>query len=147
MEAFTYKLNKHHDERGYFEVLFSSNLWRNKTAAQVSSSRSKKNVLRGIHVAPFFKIVTCVYGKIFDVAVNPKDGKWLSAELSPENSELMFIPPNWGHGFLALEESIIVYSQGGTYNPKLEKAIRWDSLGINWPATENLIISEKDRNA
>ena len=86
------------------------------------------------------------HGKIFDVAVSP-DGTVVSAELSEENHLVMYVPPFWGHGFLALEESVVVYGQTGLYSPTVEKTLKWDAFGIDWPIKENLILSEKDAKA
>ncbi len=80
------------------------------TWVQDNFSISKKNVLRGMHyqiTQPQGKLVRVVYGAVLDVAVDlrrssPNFGKHVAIELSEENGAMLWIPPGFGHGFLAL---------------------------------------------
>ena len=128
---------------------------------QDNHSKSIKGVLRGLHYQkePFAqgKLVRCIRGKIFDVAVDirkgsPTFGKWVGYELSEENRLMLWIPKGFAHGFLTLsEEAEVVYKvSGGEYNPDYDAGIRWDDpdIGIDWPveSVEEVLLSEKDRN-
>jgi dTDP-4-dehydrorhamnose 3,5-epimerase len=156
-QAWAWNIDRFQDDRGFFEVLFSTSNGPPFTfdCKQVNCSKSKKNVLRGIHIAPFAKLVHCVKGKIFDVVLDtrpesPTYLKWSGVELNEENRTSILIPTNCGHGFLALEDSVIVYAQDGLYNPKVEQTIRFDDpiAAVRWPgSTDEFILSEKDRNA
>jgi dTDP-4-dehydrorhamnose 3,5-epimerase len=120
--------------------------------AQINCSVSQKNVIRGLHVAPFARLVYCVKGQVFDVVADVrKDSKtylqYDSVILSGHNQKSIFIPPFCAHGFLAMEdESIVVYAQDSTYDPKVEVSVNHadPKLNIKWPWP---ILSEKDKNA
>lgn len=150
-DAFICEAARYHDHRGYFQELFSQkDLHFN--IAQINCSLSKRNVLRGLHIAPFAKLVYCVKGKIFDVVADVRKGsktylKWHGVELSGENQCALFVPSHCGHGFLSLEDdSLVVYAQDGIYDPKLESSIHYadPKLNIKWPS---VILSDKDRIA
>ena len=147
--AFVYNLNRFCDERGSFEELFSQKLLPLFDCKQINCSRSKRNVLRGLHIGSFAKLVNCVKGKIFDVVADTRQDsptylQWYGLELSEENKKSLYIPKDCAYGFLALEDSVVIYVQDGLYNPDLEVIIRYDDpvLRINWPNT--YIMSEKD---
>jgi dTDP-4-dehydrorhamnose 3,5-epimerase len=144
--------SRFYDQRGYFNELYSSREL-GFPCVQVNLSRSNKNVIRGLHVVPFSKLIYCVQGRIFDVVVDVREDsvtylKWYGMELSEETPKALYIPKNCGHGFLALEESIVVYMQDGLYDPKSEIIINaFDpKLNIKWPITE-VIMSDKDKLA
>lgn len=113
--------------------------------------------LRGLHfqTAPHGqdKLVRCVRGRIFDVAVDvrkgsPTFGHWVGAELSAENGDQLFIPIGFAHGFLSLEPDCEVsYKCSDTYAPDADGGIRWDSVGIDWPIPDGIApeLSDKDR--
>lgn len=140
-----------HDERGYFRELFNQTRYE-LDFKQVNCSVSNKDVVRGLHVAPFAKLVSCIKGKVFDVAIDPRPDsptylKWTGFELSPTNGKQLFVPPFCGHGFMALEdESIVVYLQDSTYDPKVESSIHWqdDTFAISWPHAQSYVVSTKD---
>lgn len=147
------------DSRGYFKELFKasefSSLGLSKVFVQDNLSFSRKGVLRGLHYQrePFSqgKLVSCLKGKIFDVAVDirpesPYFGKWIALELSDENHYLFYIPPGFAHGFQVLsEEALVWYKCTAEYAPEHEAGIIWNDpdLGINWPF-KNPILSPKD---
>ena len=106
-DCIIYKPEFHKDKRGGFFELWNSNDvpidWK-----QVNCSISKKNVVRGIHVAPYAKLVTCLYGHIWDVVVDlrkdsPTYMQWLGVNLKyPQRKEQIFakqilVPPGCGH--------------------------------------------------
>lgn len=154
------ELTPHEDNRGLFIELFQESrysgeepichVWR-----QINYSLSTKDVVRGLHYSPYSKLVSCIKGKIFDVVVDLRKNsktymKYFTAVL--DNSIQMYVPPNCAHGFMALEEeNIVIYAQNGNYLPKarLEKDISWrdPELSIQWPHSDNYILSDKDKNA
>ncbi len=148
------------DERGFFLELFKESSFKehgiNIKIVQENQSFSHKGVIRGLHyqIKPKAqgKLVSVAKGKIFDVAVDiRKDsqtfGKWVSAILSSDNKQMLWIPEGFAHGFCALEDSIVVYRTTNEYSPIHERGIRWDdkTININWPI-KNPIISLKDKN-
>ena len=123
---------------------------------QDNHSKSPKNVLRGLHyqLEPYAqgKLVKVVTGRIFDVAVDirkgsPTFGKGVSAELSEENKQILWIPPGFAHGFLSLEDNTnVLYKSTNEYNKESERGILWNDpeIGVKWPVS-NPILSEKDK--
>lgn len=148
------------DARGFFmEVYKHSDFFRAGITGhfvQDNHSKSERNVLRGLHYQKNpkaqGKLVRCLKGRIFDVAVDirkgsPTYGKWVSAELSEENSHMLYIPPAFAHGFLALSDTAeIIYKCTEEYAPQEDRGILWNdpALNISWPV-KNPILSEKDR--
>ena len=146
------------DERGFFMETFKKSDFEKFGIkgdwVQDNHSRSKKGVLRGLHyqLEPKAqgKLVRVVRGMVFDVAVDirkgsPWYGKWVGVILSEENKYMLWIPPGFAHGFLALEESEVVYKCTAEYAPELDRGIIWNDpeIGIVWPI-ENPILSPKD---
>lgn len=112
---------------------------------QDNHSRSSRSVLRGLHFqvppTPQGKLVRCVVGEIFDVAVDlrrssPTFGQWLGARLSAENHQQLWVPVGFAHGFLTLSEHAeVLYKTTDFWSQPCERAIRWDDpqLAIAWP--------------
>ncbi len=139
----------HEDNRGYFFEISKSPEWE-----QANCSFSKKNVVRGIHIVPYAKQITCISGKICDVVVDLRKESTTYLErlmvwLSPENQLQINVPGGCGHGFMAVEDSTIVYLQSGNYDPSSERNVFWrdETLNINWPSADEYILSDKDLNA
>ena len=127
---------------------------------QDNHSSSQIYTLRGLHYQVSHtqgKLVRVVIGEIYDVAVDLREnslyfGKWVGAYLTAENKNQLWIPPGFGHGFLALsQQNDVVYKATDYYDQEGERCIRWDDpqLGITWPIPEGVspIISEKDEVA
>lgn len=122
---------------------------------QDNQSRSSGGVLRGLHfqAAPHAqgKLVRVVEGRIWDVAVDirkgsPTFGRWCGTELSDENHAMLWIPPGFAHGFIALSDTVqILYKCTAEYRADADRGIRWDDpdLAIAWPRTP-LQVSPKD---
>ena len=153
-------LDRHDDERGFLFELFREPGPGSPSAPrgpwlQVNCSLSHKNVVRGVHVAPYAKLVTCVAGRAFDVAVDlrpasPSFSKWSAVELSPDNARQLYIPASCGHAFMALEDdTTMVYLQDGLYSPVSDRTVHWrdPTLAIAWPAADRYVLSAKDENA
>jgi len=93
-------------------------------------------------------------GKVFDVAVDlrknsPTFGKWVGAVLSDENRQMLWVPPQFAHGFYVMSEiAEFQYKCTDFYNPAAEKTIIWNDsdIGIEWPLnSEQPLLSEKDK--
>ena len=124
--------------------------------AQVNLSRTDAvGAIRGMHLQaePYSeaKIVRCLKGKIWDVAVDLRDGsttkqRWHAIELSPERGNAFVIPQGCAHGFQVLEPgSELLYLHSGTWLPEAETGIRFDDpqLAIDWPLTP-VGLSQRD---
>ena len=147
------------DERGFFyESYNKKNLDKIIKIAFVQDNESKsyKGVVRGLHFQrpPFeqTKLVSCVSGKIFDVAVDLRTnsktyGKSFSIELSSENNKQLFVPKGFAHGFQVLSETAIVnYKVDNFYNSKSDSGIIWNDkdLSIDWNLDIKPVLSVKD---
>jgi len=147
------------DDRGFFyESYNKKNLDEiiKITFVQDNESKSNKGVVRGLHFQrpPFeqAKLVRCVSGKIFDVAVDLRKnsktyGNSFSVELSSENNKQLFVPKGFAHGFQVLSETAIVnYKVDEYYNPDSDSGLIWNDkdLSINWSIDVKPILSVKD---
>jgi dTDP-4-dehydrorhamnose 3,5-epimerase len=141
---------KHADHRGNFSELWKitdddmrgpiQDGW---PFRQLNIATSSKNVLRGMHRQNQFKLVMPVYGRIFDVVLQPETRKWFGIELDDSNG--LLIPPQYAHGYLVLSETAVVqYVVDRPYNPKEEENFNWNSYGIDWPIQGTPILSTKD---
>jgi dTDP-4-dehydrorhamnose 3,5-epimerase len=130
---------------------------------QDNHSRSRHGVLRGLHYQlpphPQGKLVRCVLGEIFDVAVDLRRssatfGQWVGAHLSASNHQQLWVPAGFAHGFVTLSEHAeVLYKTTDFWSRDCERAIRWDDpeLAIVWPlsplAGVSPLLSEKDAAA
>jgi len=153
----------HTDRRGFFFESWNARTWREKTGLEVefvqdNHSLSRRGVVRGIHYQienAQGKLVRVIVGEVFDVAVDLRRGsetfgRWVGARLSAANKRQLWIPPGFGHGFVALTDSAeMLYKATAYYNREGERCIRWDDpdLGINWPLADGAMLSEKDAAA
>ena len=124
---------------------------------QDNHSKSIKNVLRGLHyqAKPYAqaKLVRCTKGRIYDVAVDlrpnsPTFKKYVKAELSEENKQMLFIPEGFAHGFVVLSDEVeILYKATGEYNALADRGILWndEDINIDWEIDFEPILSEKDK--
>lgn len=153
------------DSRGYFfESYRHSRFTENgipEHFVQENQSWSKQGTLRGLHLQAYpygqSKLVTCLHGQIFDVAVDVRPdsatfGAWVGVELSSKKSNSLYIPIGFAHGFYVLSESATVsYQCGGYYHRESERSVRWNdpTLNIDWPISPTIptILSDKDQNA
>lgn len=153
------------DDRGYFYESFNASHFAEATGLELdfvqdNHSRSIKGVLRGIHYqlppAAQGKLVRVVEGVVFDVAVDirrssPTYGQWVGVELTAENHRQLWVPPGFGHGFLALSDSVqLLYKTTDYYAPEYDRAIRWNDpdIDVAWPLDgATPLLSDKDAAA
>ena len=155
--------DRYGDERGFF-----SETWRQDRFAEAGidlpfvqdnqSLSRDRGVVRGLHcqIDPHAqgKLVRCVRGAIWDVAVDarrgsPTFGKWVAAELSAANWQQLWIPPGFLHGFCTLEpDTEVIYKVTGVYNREAERGVLWNdpTLNLPWPVRNgDAVLSEKDK--
>ncbi len=158
--AFIIDFEKREDERGFFARSFCADEYiehgMNPTVAQCNFSRSeKKHTLRGFHFqvagAEEAKSVRCVKGKILDVIIDLRKnsqtyGQHIAVELSAQNYRMLYVPENFAHAFITLEDHCeVFYLVSNFYSLGSERGIRWNdpAFDVNWP-TNSPILSEKD---
>jgi dTDP-4-dehydrorhamnose 3,5-epimerase len=161
--AWVIELEELGDERGWFARTFDAQEFRarglNPDVMQCNASFNiRRDTLRGMHyqAEPHgeSKLVRCVRGRIFDVAVDlrrdsPTYRDWHGVELSAENRLAFYIPAGLAHGFQTLTDDCeVLYQMGHRYVPEAARGVRWDdpAFGIEWPEPPGkLIVSTKDR--
>jgi dTDP-4-dehydrorhamnose 3,5-epimerase len=125
---------------------------------QDNHSRSSQWTLRGMHFQiqnTQGKLVRVTQGSVFDVAIDvrrssPNFGKWVGVELDDINHHMLWVPPGFAHGFLALSESVdFLYKVTDIYAPQHERTIRWDDadVGIEWPLPSGVMPKLAARDA
>lgn len=156
------------DTRGFFfeswnkyewEEILKKNNEKSYEFVQDNHSNSTKGVLRGLHIQKYpksqGKLVRCVKGEIFDVAVDLRKGsktfcKWSSIYLSEDNKKQIWIPKGFAHGFLTISKTAdVLYKTTDFWSKENEITILWndDFLKINWPLKlidNKLEVSKKD---
>ena len=152
------------DERGYFMETYEKSdfdeIGITGEFVQDNQSRSKKGVLRGLHFQREHsqaKVVRCIRGEVFDVAVDLRPGsktygKWEGVKLSEENKRMFYIPRGFAHGFLVLSDvAEFCYKVDNIYDHEAEGGLKWDDeeVGIIWPevdgmSKEDYLTSDKD---
>ena len=153
-ELLIYESKNFIDNRGHFRELTIEKIIKKKLVFTVVS-KSKKNVLRGLHMQKNNmqgKYLSVVKGKILDVVVDCRKnsktfGKNYKIVLSQKNSKSIYIPAGFLHGFLGLEdENIVVYGCTKYRDKDSEIGVMWNdpNLGISWPINKP-ITSIKDK--
>lgn len=147
------------DKRGFFKEAFQANRYFDAGITlpfvQENYSRSKRGVLRGLHfqkTRPQGKLVSCIFGSIYDVVVdidpNSKTfSNYIGVQLSDKNHLQLWIPPGYAHGFCVLSEyADFFYKCTNFYFPEDEHGIIWNDpdVSINWPVKSPL-LSSKDK--
>jgi dTDP-4-dehydrorhamnose 3,5-epimerase len=154
---------RHMDSRGWFSETFREAQLRELgiTCRFVQENQSysrRAGTLRGMHFqnppAEQAKLISVLRGRVLDVMIDvrrgsPTFGKYASIEISADSGRQLFIPAGFAHGFLTLEDEVIVtYKVSNFYSPPHESGIRWDDadVGVQWPMSpRDIILSDKDR--
>ena len=148
-----FKSKNFFDNRGHFRELALEKKIKKKLIFTVMS-KSKKNVLRGLHMqkkSKQGKYISCLKGEILDVVVDCRKksktfGKHFKIILSEKNCKSVYIPPGFLHGFLGLgKENIVIYGCTNYRDQKSEIGVNWNDkdLKINWNI-KSPILSKKD---
>ncbi|MFV1921585.1 MAG: dTDP-4-dehydrorhamnose 3,5-epimerase [Methylotenera sp.] len=148
------------DDRGFFYESFNAREFEKATGinahfVQDNHSKSKKNVLRGLHYQTKQaqgKLVRVTQGEVFDVAVDlrrssPTFGEWVGEVLSADNKRSLWLPAGFAHGFLVLSDTAeFLYKTTDFYAPDAEWIIKWDDpmIGVVWPLDGKPELSAKD---
>ena len=155
---------RHGDHRGFFAETYSRERYsdlgiRHEFVQDNHSLSALVGTLRGLHFQgpphAQAKLVRCGRGAIFDVSVDirqgsPTYGHWVGHESTEDNGHQLYVPIGFAYGFLTLHpNSEIVYKCSDYYAPETEGALIWNDpdIGIDWPTTNELTISEKDKAA
>ena len=156
------------DSRGFFYESWNQEIFNNAVGEEVkfvqdNHSSSDAGVLRGLHYQlepkPQGKLVRCISGSIFDVAVDirknsPTFGEWTSVFLDNINKLMFWIPVGFAHGFLSLDNNTeVLYKASGLWSKEQDRSIRWNDkeINIDWPLKKINCslpnLSFKDANA
>ncbi len=160
--AFVVAPERFEDERGFFARAWSEREFAERAVAAHFiegnvSHNVRRGTLRGMHyqAAPHgqAKLVRCTRGRIYDVGVDlrpdsPTFRRWVGAELSAENRLMLYLPAEFAHGYLTLEDDTeVYYLVDNVFAPDSARGARWDdpAFRIEWPDAGSLIINERDR--
>jgi dTDP-4-dehydrorhamnose 3,5-epimerase len=150
------------DDRGFFLESYNrrrySQMGLDVEFVQDNHSRSKKNVLRGLHLQkhnPQGKLVRVATGHVWDVAVDvdptsPTFRQWEGVDLTEDNHRQLYIPPGYAHGFCVLSATAdFEYKCTQFYTPDDEVGLRWDDpeLGIRWPVSAPVLSTRDAANS
>jgi dTDP-4-dehydrorhamnose 3,5-epimerase len=151
---------RHDDERGYFVEGYNAQIFEQlgipAIFVQDSVSRSRKDVLRGMHFQKsphgHAKLVRCTQGEIFDVAADvditsPTYGQHVSAHLSGDTQAMLYIPSQYAHGFCVVsDEATVEYKMGAVVREAASGVMYNDPvLSIGWPVSHP-VLSVKDQS-
>ena len=147
------------DDRGFFMESWNARTFAasgvDATFVQDNHSRSRKGVLRGLHYQIEHaqgKLVRCVAGEVFDAVVDlrrssPTFGRSIALTLSAQNQRMLWVPPGFAHGFLAVSEfADFLYKTTDYWYPEHERTLLWSdvALAIAWPLSGAPILAPKD---
>ena len=151
----------HHDARGFFLESFRADrmaeLGIREDWVQDNHSRSVRGVLRGMHFSVGdgqAKLVRCVRGAVFDVAVDirrgsPTYGRWEAVVLDDESLREVYLPVGFAHGFVVTSDvADVIYRCSSYYDPTVERGFAWDDpdVAIPWPDLA-MEVSPRDASA
>ena len=157
-EVKVFSLDKYEDNRGFFLEKYHSKRYASFDVHDIflqdNHSRSKKNVIRGLHFTennPQSQLMTVINGTVFDVVVDVRKesstfGQHKSFILSDKGPQQIYMPHGFAHGFCVLSESAdLHYKTSKLYKGEDERGIRWNDgdINIRWPA-ENPEVSPRD---
>ena len=151
------------DERGEFVINWMPDEFAARgletTIAQTSGALTlERGSIRGLHyqAAPFeeAKVVRVTRGGVFDVAVDlrpdsPTYLKWVGAELTASNRQIMYIPKGCAHGYQTLvDDTTLLYAISAPYDAASARGVRWNdpALAIPWPEQKAVHLSDRDRS-
>lgn len=158
--AFVITLEKREDERGFFARTFCQNEFRdhglNPNLAQCNISYNKlAGTLRGMHFQapphPEAKLIHCVKGSIYDVILDLRQrsrtyGNHVSVVLTATEHNMIYVPEEFAHGFITLEdETEVYYLMSDFHAPHAARGVRWNdsAFALKWPRPPR-VISERD---
>ncbi len=148
------------DPRGFFMETWSRERYCaagiKEEFVQDNLSSSSRGTLRGLHFQHpqgQGKLVQALSGAIFDVVVDIRVnsssfGQWFGTELNGEERKQMYIPPGFAHGFCVLSDTAFFsYKCTDYYSPQTEGGILWNDsdIGIDWPLTDQPVLSDRDQ--
>lgn len=155
--SFVVECQKFSDDRGWSSELYSTAkayphlIGRER---QLNIFSSKKSVVRGLSVASFARLCSCMRGRVYDVVVDMRESSstylnWYGIWLDEFNGKQLFVPAGCAHGFFSEQDSLLLCLQDGASNFDTEKVVNWKDpkIGIVWPVSQEYIISQRDKKS
>jgi len=159
--AFVIEPDLREDDRGFFARVLCVNEFAEKGLCtnwlQANMAFTKyKGTTRGLHYQhepnAETKLARCTRGSVFDVIIDMRSSsatyqQWFGVELSESNRKMLYVPEGFAHGYQVLQDnSELHYMVSALYAPESEAGVRWDdpSVGIQWPITDDVQLSDKD---
>lgn len=159
--AFVIEMDQFRDARGFFARAWSDREFAaaGLTVSFVESNlafNDKTGTLRGMHyqLPPYeqVKLVRCTRGSIYDVIIDlrrdsPTFKQWFALEMFADDHRLLYVPGEFAHGYLTLDDNTeVVYQTSAYYAPEHGRGVRWNDPAFNilWPANPVIMI-DRDR--
>lgn len=159
--AYVIQPERHGDNRGYFTRTYCVNEFAavglSPTFCQANAAYTAlRGTTRGLHyqIEPHqeAKLIRCTRGRVFDAIVDVREKsktylQWFGVELNEDNGTQLYVPEGFANGYQVLEDnSEISYLVSAFYEPSAERGLRWNDprIGIEWPITEGVEVSDKD---
>jgi dTDP-4-dehydrorhamnose 3,5-epimerase len=155
---------RHQDQRGFFSEVWREDAFRHagveiRFVQENHALSHAPGTIRGLHFQigenAQAKLIRCLHGSIFDVAVDirrgsPTFGRYAAIVLSARNWKQFFVPVGFAHGYCSLEaDTEVLYKVSAYYDPASERGLAWNdpTVAISWPVgQEEMILSDKDRS-
>jgi len=138
----------------YSKKIFSEKGIKNLDFKETWFTKSKKNVIRGMHYQggemECEKLVSCIKGEVLDVIIDLREnsltyGEKFSIYMNEDEKKAIYIPVGCAHGYRVMtEESIVLYMATEIHSSKDDVGVRWNSINFKW-GIDNPILSERDK--
>jgi dTDP-4-dehydrorhamnose 3,5-epimerase len=162
-DAVIIDVQRHGDERGYLARTYCEHEFAQHGLVtrfvQASTIYSpKRHTLRGLHYQhpphSETKLVRCTRGAAHVTIVDlrpdsPTHTHWLSVQLTPHNSRLLYVPQGFAQGYQTLtDDTEVCYHMSHQYEPQAATGVRWNdpTFAIQWPPAQHRIISQRDQD-
>ena len=143
-----------HRDRGAFAEMYKRCAFPEFVPFQTNYEQAVMGTISGIHQTPYAKLISCISGKVYIVCVDLRPesetyNQYFGTTIDSEILNSIYIPPNCGHGFFALEDCKLYHQQDSVYDPEHDKGYCWcdPTFNIIWPVATPSVISQRDEKS
>lgn len=143
-----------HRDRGVFAEMFKRCAFPEFVPFQTNYEEAIAGAISGIHQTPYAKLISCLAGKVYIVCVDLRPesetyNSYIGTILDAKTLNSIYIPPNCGHGFFALEDCKLYHQQDSVYDPDNDVGYCWcdPTFNIIWPVAKPTVMSKRDQRS
>lgn len=143
-----------HKDRGAFAEMYKRCAFPEFVPFQTNYEEAASGTISGIHQTPYAKLISCLAGKVYIVCVDLRPesetlNQYFGTTIDSEILNSIYIPPNCGHGFFALEDCKLYHQQDSVYDPEHDKGYCWcdPAFNIIWPVATPSVLSQRDKKS